>query len=202
MPAPYPSLGVDNALGVYHFSTPGGVGHADLVLGHTVTGVFADPTALANKLQTDYGSNMFVGISNQVSFDSVHVVWNNGGVLSEGDSTGASVNGGVGVAPLTINGAALVHKTTGLIGRQHRGRMYIPGIAGSWITSDGCNITSAHVTDLQTAADAWLAQLHTDGVDLCVLHRSPATPSDLVTALVVRQLLATQRRRLRKAAHR
>lgn len=202
MPTPYPNVPAGFALARYHFTTPAGTGHALLICGHNVEATPPNPVALANSLMLDYANNAFVGVSNEVSFDGVHVIWNHAGSLLEGDSTDTPSVGGIGSTPVPGNVSLLVHKSSGSIGRQHRGRLYVPGIPASWTDSSGSSVTNAHLTTYQDAFTAWLEQLVTDQLSLVILHRAVGVVPDVVSSLDVRQLLATQRRRLRKAAHR
>lgn len=203
MPTPYPNVPASHLLARYEFTTPSGTGKANLILGHK----FDPPTwpadvAMLDQIKHDYETIAFIGVSNQVSFTGIHAVINRGGVLSEADSSSAAVAGGIASDPVPANTSVLVHKATGLIGRNHRGRLYVPGIAETWMDGAGSNLTAPHLATLETAFLDWIAQLITDKLDLAVLHRNPATTPDLVTDVTVRSLVATQRRRLRKVAHR
>lgn len=98
------------------------------------------------------------------------------------------------VAPPQVS--VLIQKSTGLAGRSKRGRMYIPAIVETQI-DDGGLIVAANLAGMQTAADNFLADLTTNGVDMYLLHDDPLEPATRVTALNVAPKVATQRRRLR-----
>lgn len=103
--------------------------------------------------------------------------------------------------------AVLIKKSTGVGGRQNRGRMYLPYS----LQEDGVNetgtILGSLLTTLQTAWTAFLAGLQSDGYGMVLANRHFNTPlpphyvtsvtgSGDVTSLTVEQLCATQRRRL------
>lgn len=100
------------------------------------------------------------------------------------------------VAPPSVS--ALVRLATGLAGRANRGRVFLPG----WLTEasldDTGTIESGTLTDIQTAWDAFIADIDTGGLHpLVILHSTSSDPTP-VTAAVVQGIAATQRRRLRR----
>lgn len=106
-------------------------------------------------------------------------------------------------APDAPQVAVLITKETALGGRTNRGRFFLPGLAES-MTNSGGVIASATVADLGTRCDGWLTAIEagTNMDHMVLLHNLvEETPTD-VTALVVQQLVATQRRRLRKVGGR
>lgn len=101
--------------------------------------------------------------------------------------------------PLTQNCALLVQKRTGLAGRANRGRMYLPGLLAQDNVSPNGQIDPTSLGELQTSFTAWyddlLVEASTGITDLLVLH--PVGAGTVITAFVVDDVLATQRRRLR-----
>ena len=113
------------------------------------------------------------------------------------------------------NTAYLVKKTSNLGGRRGRGRIYIPGVDETKVTSDG-RLEATKLGQLQTAMDAFEGEVALAGFPLMILH-NPATiwvledgqPRREPTAdpipvptpvldLIVQSTVATQRRRLRR----
>jgi hypothetical protein len=114
----------------------------------------------------------------------------------------------VGTAPLTAlpsNCAVLVHKRTARGGRRGRGRLFLPWCISEAAVDEAGIIAGATVTTLNVAMSAWHGDLSTRGSPMVLLHQPssagtvhPTTPGppDVVTGLVVDNLIATQRRRL------
>lgn len=104
-------------------------------------------------------------------------------------ASGIQGQGGGDYAPQV---ATLIHLGTGLRGPARRGRVYLPGCAENAQTAG--TITSSLVTSMQTAWDAFLTNMATDGYGWGVLSIVNADIA-LVTDVVVRPRVATQRRR-------
>lgn len=122
------------------------------------------------------------------------VLWrDSGGVLRLGLSNGTTVGTRAGSNAPPSNCSLLFSKRSGVAGRQNRGRMYMPPclLAESNINQDG----SFPLTNLQTSADAFLENFSPD-LPMVILHTGAQAPTP-VTSLVVRSVLATQRRRMR-----
>lgn len=91
--------------------------------------------------------------------------------------------------------AYLLHKNTGLVGRENQGRMYVPGVGEDKANAVGF-VDPTFRASIQTAANAFLAKLTADGYPMVILHDSPGV-SAVVTTLTCDVKVATQRRRLR-----
>lgn len=123
-----------------------------------------------------------------------------GGSLSGYFPFSAIIEGEDGPNPSTQNVAYLIQKRTGTLGRQGRGRMFVPGVTEGQVGPTGL-LTDAQRDALDLAWNTWLDQLaggdpgtpmvllHSEGVELA------PTP---VLSLVTDQRVATQRRRLRR----
>lgn len=101
------------------------------------------------------------------------------------------------------NTAMLIRKVTGLGGRAHRGRFYMPpfNLDEENVNNYGV-LATPFLTLMQSAYTDWLADMVAGdgGVGKCfpcVLHTDPLVDPDLITAFVVQAKVATQRRRLR-----
>lgn len=99
--------------------------------------------------------------------------------------------------------AVLVTKQTALGGRSNRGRWFLPFLP-EVSTNSGGVLAAADQAAYQAAADAWLTGVDIlDGVDKVVLlHNAEEQAPTEITALVVNNQVATQRRRLRRVGGR
>lgn len=113
--------------------------------------------------------------------------------IGELDVNVPGVQGGDAISPQV---ALLVSKTSGLAGRQNRGRMYIPGQSETNVDGAGVVLPTFRTT-AQNAVDVLLGDLDTLETPMVILHVDPADTPTPVTALTVRNKVATQRRRLR-----
>jgi hypothetical protein len=93
------------------------------------------------------------------------------------------------------NTAWLLKKKSALGGRQNRGRMYVPGIVEDATIHNG-KITASSLTQMQTAADNYMAALASNDSPMVILHTASSDPTTVVS-LDVDPTVATQRRRLR-----
>ena len=109
-------------------------------------------------------------------------------------STGAATAGTESGEGDSCQTAYLIQKNTARGGRSGRGRWFLPGTVEPAINSGG-SLTSGIQTDLLAAADGFLADLGAADVGLFLLHADGSTP-DEITSFTVKNLVATQRRRL------
>jgi hypothetical protein len=109
-----------------------------------------------------------------------------------------SIGGDGGVAD-PPNIALLVRKVTGVGGRSGRGRMFVPGWAGTAFDSSG-DFNPARIGPLNLKFEALRAGLVALGLVPVLLHSagSPIAAPMPITALQVAPRGATQRRRLRR----
>lgn len=120
------------------------------------------------------------------------------------EATGPSgLTGSTGTTGALPSTAVLVRKATGFIGKQNRGRMYVPGLLTDAQVDEGGVITSSEVTGLQGAFTGFLADLDTLDIPMVIIHKAPKSGGEPsaptgVTSLTVEPIVATQRRRLRK----
>lgn len=176
------------------FSTPGPSGPAMMTFGFD--GNPSDPDGDATLIQASWaaaGTLRFQQDSNTV-LNEVRVLERTvGGELVAGLNTTTAAGGasGTGASPQV---AALIQKLTGLAGRNRRGRFYMPGAlavgeTGQWNAST--------LTNLQNAADAFLAELTSRSIIMHLLHVDPADTPIGITELRAAAIVGTQRRRLR-----
>lgn len=97
------------------------------------------------------------------------------------------------------NAAYLVQKRTGFAGKKNRGRMYLPSVLMSSLTSNRSDLVAVGpLGALQTQLDAFLALLEADSTFMVILHQEGiADAPRRVTSLLAVERLATQRGRLR-----
>jgi|ERR1700681_4508308 len=110
-------------------------------------------------------------------------------------------------AVVTPNVAVLMKKTSGLGGRQNRGRTYMPFALDANVVNENGTIPAVNVASYTSLGMAMLAQLTLDGEPMVIAHRVfnvPLAPhyvtaihtGPLVTAYNCESTIATQRRRL------
>lgn len=159
-----------------------------------------DPNAVADYLSGTWAATILGIQTDDLTYEGVKVVMNVGGTLIGAES---AVDAGVGAAsgePGTCNVSVLVQKRTGLIGRRFQGRMFLPGVRETG-TADGARLTNAEFALWNGVVDDLFDALG-DGTFLIrpvLLHdESLATAPTEIASFQTQQLLATQRRRLRK----
>lgn len=144
-----------------------------------------------------------------IAFPPPTIKLGNGGTVPvEAVAAGTTVSGSATVSWDSANIAALVKKSTGLGGKQNRGRTYWPYLVPSAHIVEPGLIDSAELPGLQTIMTNFFNQLTTDGTPMVIankLFNQPLAPhhvvriqkGPVVTSYVLEQTLATQRRRLR-----
>jgi len=112
------------------------------------------------------------------------------------------IAGGTAASALPNNVAVVTTFRTSLIGRSHRGRVFLPGIANNAVS--GSNVIAGAVTNLDDAMTDLLATMVTAGCTPVVVSkfhdgapRSTAVVTPIAT-IQVRSRVDTQRRRLPK----
>lgn len=129
----------------------------------------------------------------------VRVIVGNDGEPGEFDSSSSAGVGARGGDLLTPQTQGLIHKRTALAGRSERGRMYIPDMEESQVNNDGL-LNGSAIALLQAIADAWFGLSASDALILApqLLHEVVGSPTP-ITAMTVETMVATQRRRYRRA---
>jgi hypothetical protein len=102
--------------------------------------------------------------------------------------------------------SVLIRKRTGLLGRQYRGRMYMPAPPEVDVESDG-SYDSAALADMQSLVDGFVTDVggigSLDGLFLLHAEGSATPPTGLLPqplGLSVEPFVATQRRRSKRGA--
>ena len=108
---------------------------------------------------------------------------------------GADIAGTLSGTLATPQNSLLVTKVTAEGGRKGRGRMYWPGTQEGVWDNYGVIDNAARAT-FQSHFDDWFDSHTAAELPMALLHGDPDTPSSTITSLLVRNLIATQRRRL------
>lgn len=155
-----------------------------------------DASAIFELLQDTVTSNMWASVGSGGAIQQVDIIPLDGVTATESFATGgAGIWAGGGVGEVLPAVAAMVKLGTGLRGRSHRGRVFVPFTSEAGVTAGILNAGTAAL--MQTDWTAFLLALSADAT----------TPSDLVvasyklssaaavTGLLVESALGTQRRR-------
>ena len=152
-----------------------------------------DSAGLGASIKTNWEAEVMPNLSADYQLISVLVTELNG--VAAGVDTPATAVGGDSNGALPDQVAMGVTLQTGLAGRSRRGRWYLPAIPGNQVDSDPSRFKSTFVATMQSNVNAFQSAMAGDGADLQVLSRV-IPDAQLVTNLVVRQAIRTQRRRL------
>jgi hypothetical protein len=198
---PYPSIPLNFGLAKLVFTLDGAI-HDPMVLhGYQLGDLAGNADDHAESIWTAWSSIMG-DFSTSLALQEVDVVENRSTGLVEGHSSSAPIAGSTGGQPVPPNTSLLVHKTTGLIGKHFRGRIYWPGLPASACDTAQTNVRATPLAAFQVDFDSVRTLLVGDNLTMFILHRSTAVPPTEVIDLHVEPLLATQSKRLRKVAHR
>lgn len=132
----------------------------------------------------------------------VHVVEGTASTPKVWDDTGTEAGTHATVACCSPAVAVIVSKQTGLSGRRHRGRLYLPGVPESEVDEAG-SLTGGWVNTVQSAFDTLQANLVADAaVNSLDLFHDELTPGasqpDTITSFRVRTIVGTMRPRQRR----
>lgn len=188
-------------LAAYRFQITGDPEEMLVTLGHEGDS-FIGPS-MANALQDAFADTMMAPLMGLgVTFTGVRCQHGTNaagtGPYVVEDSTNAPVVSGGTSELVPQNTAFLVRKQTETPGRRGRGRMYFPGTITEATTSSIGVITGAALATRQTALNAWHARLVTDQLAPVLLHQAGDPTPSPITAFLGQQVVATQRRRLRR----
>lgn len=165
---------------------------------HVHTGGGLSETDVAEAVEAAWGDNISAIQSSNLNYIETDVLELNGtsGTLQH-TWTGATTTGTHGANEMEgLQVCAIWTLRTGLAGRSHRGRMFISGLQRSQVDQNtGHQLDGGSRTAMQTAADGFVADLAATSTDLVVASYALASES-LVTSILVRPYLGTQRRRV------
>jgi hypothetical protein len=203
----YQYLAVTGGFGLakVNFTGTTGTDHAQIEFAYKSTPIIgpAHAQADANTWNTILQTWLLTWISDLVEMTGVDIVLNNGTSIVEASSNNGSMFGREAGALLPPNVCILMRKQSGLLGKENRGRVYLPGVSESLVDTPS-TISHAHLVAMQADMDSMFAALVAAEL-LPYLIRKTNVPLDNysvpLTNFLVENLFATQRRRLRKASH-
>ena len=204
----YQYLLVTNGFGIakINFACPVGTGHAqcEFAFAQEETSVF-NVANTAEQIRSSFATRLMPYLSDIASLTSVNVTMNAANLISQATTTHAPVAGGESANPVSPAVALLLHKSTGLVGRENRGRMYLPYLATNLLYQPD-QISAGNAAAINTSIAAWLSDMNgSSEVIVPYLIRKTDNPlqnySVAVTTITAETVLATHRRRQRKAAH-
>src|SRR5690348_4074036 len=159
------------------------------------TGGMATAANLATILDGDWQTGQFETVSSSATITGYDIIKLDGSSATvHVSATGPSGTGGSEFIPAA---SVLVSFGTGLRGRDHRGRLYLPFTAETK-QNDGV-VSVSSFSALETAWVNWATALATDNIPLQVASYKDAASEDVITA-TVRSTLATQRRRQQRVS--
>ena len=175
----------------------------------------ADQTATvwAQFAQDEFADAWKASLDNQVAITQTTAIKGDGTeVFTTGVSSSAPVYGTGSKSSLPPSCALLIKKSTGLGGRKQRGRCYIPWTLAEGLVDEVGHIDNGERTNMQNAANAWLAALSGTGYFMALAGRTYDRAWNIpnrvllavenrgeVTSLLAEPVIATQRRRMPRA---
>lgn len=162
-----------------------------------------DPTSLE-----DFGNTVALAwaetLGNITDTDTTLVGVNVTGAVSSAFIP-ANISGVVAQTSVLPNAAALVQYKTNRRGRRAQGRSFLPSVVFTQFVDQRGLMTVAHRNDLQVEVNNFFENIlaATPGVDQVILQGDsgltpPLSPPPVVTSRSVSQLMASQRRRMRR----
>lgn len=165
-------------------------------------GVLASGPPITTELTAIYDAwadNFVPNMSDEYTFRGFEIVGKDSGGAEYAAELFSNQAGAVSSTFLPSNVALLIQKRTGIPGRANRGRMYVPGHLTAGQVAENGTIAATPLGDFQLAATEFLGDLTNSPVTgisaAAILH--PAGTNTPISALVVDDVVATQRRRLR-----
>lgn len=150
-----------------------------------------DEADLSAKITGNMTAGCVASISSNAHISEIEIIKLDGTSGTRSFPIVSGIPGG-GSADFAPQVCTLVHLGTGLRGPARRGRLYLP------FTSEGSQtaglIDASVLSAMQTAWSDFLDNMATDGYSWAVLSESQSDAA-LVTDVVVKQRVATQRRR-------
>lgn len=143
-------------------------------------------------LHQAWGGSLVSIMSSSVELDTTNV-YIDGGIR---ESYTEVIAGGDAATMAPPNLTYLLNKRTNRVGREGRGRMYLPGVAEGNVNNVGA-LTAGIISDITAQIAEFLAFLPDIATSMVLLHSGSSDP-DPVTSITVNPVAATQRRRLRK----
>ncbi len=162
--------------------------------------VLDTPFKIAEFVNNEWQTVLKTQFTNQITLNRVLVKFGPNATGIDGFQSEPATGGAAADAD-SPQVALLVTKSTAFGGRTGRGRMFFPGWPEA-STSSGGKITATQRGLVQTNFTTFLNNHSNASLPMVLLHDDPALNPFTITALTVNELLATQRRRIRKVGGR
>jgi len=191
------TLAVGEAQISLRYSIPGSGGPAYNIFAVDPTIAGSTPAGILAGMNTVLATDDFLmqQLADDYVMDRIRIVVKSDGGPDAVTEQPLMLPGGGSGTPITSQVAVLVKKVTGFAGRAFTGRFFIPGLEEGNVDENNL-INGTVLTNMQTSADDFLAAVEAE-VGPMVIDHTAAIDSTPVTSLLVDQLVATQRRRLR-----
>lgn len=207
MPTSYPYLNENgDGIALLNYNTTYGTGIAQNEIAFNWTTSDYNAVTVANLIFNSWVLRMKTYLGDEAYFRNCEVTLFGDGGLVQGTSTNSApvigTSGGANCSPAL---ALLVKKNTGLIGKENRGRLYFPSLGVLYVNPPD-QISTGNQTAINTSLQSFMNDMViTNSIqpmlirkteNITLFHRAT------VNSMTCETLLATQRRRQRKAAHR
>jgi len=180
----------------WHFIVADGTRDAQCTIAVDHSGGSGTPDDLAAIAQDAMASAVMPDVSDTWQLDKTHVKFGPNATGLEADNFDTAT-GGASAASVPSNTAVLVRKVTAEGGRRQRGRLYMVGLPETArLGSD--RILDANVTTLQGDWNDLKTAFDDADLPLVLLHGHPDDTPTVISHMTVENVLATQRRRMRK----
>lgn len=176
--------------------------------GHDLQGWTGSFVEAADRLMEDFGETMMNALDSQIALTGVSLFIGNAGDPSGSlNSTLAPIQGTAEWTSPVVNTAVLVDKVTGSIGRAGKGRMFLPGAVPEGQVAENGVVDANVLGQLQDYLDDWYTALQAEGAEgngplpPVVIGSPGGQPASFafdVTGFRAQNVVATQRRRLRR----
>lgn len=186
----------------YVFTSDTGTQPFVTTIGVDISAYSGDHVSAANACFTAWSSTMQSSTDSALTLDRVSLAIGQDGPSGSVDSdfSPSAMTRTANGVPMA--GCAIARKVTSEIGRRGRGRMFLPGSLNNGEVDEGGNVSSARVTSLNTALDAFYDALVAgpvtfDPVPPYLFHSQAPTDPTPIEGLAVAQLMGWIRGRIR-----
>lgn len=199
------SLVIPPGFGSAAFILTGSAGTQPFVttMGIDLTAAGGDFVAAADAAFACYAATILPETSNNLTLDRVTLSVGSDGPGGSVDSTLAPQQGGGSQTYPPTALSLIARKTTNILGRQGRGRMFIPGVLGEANVDPDGSITNARRNALNLVLDSFLLALQTEdarpAIPAVLLHGPsvPVLPPTPISGLTCSDLVGWVRGRIR-----
>ena len=190
------------------FSSPFGTPAFVTTMGVDLSDVGGNFVGAADHLFDAYVENFIETTSSQLNLDRVLLtIGVDGGGNGSVESTREQVQGEDNGSHLPLNVGLILRKQTLLLGREGRGRMFLPGALNSNQVNEGGTVDPGAITGFSNAGNSFLEDIRAidapgapeptlTPMEPVLLHSSDRVPTP-ITSMGVSSLLGVQRKRVR-----